>query len=125
MSTDRRLRVPDYLEHILEAIDRIERYIDGLDEAGFGANTLVQDASIRNLEIIGEACRRIQRDYPSFAERHPDLPLIPAYGMRNWLIHGYFNVRLKTVWETITDDLPEMRRQVEALRRGLKDEPGG
>src|SRR5690349_2337619 len=76
MSTDRRFRVPDYLEHILEAIDRIQRYTKGLDEVGFSTNTLVHDASMRNFEIIGEACRRIRRDHPSFAARHPDLPLV-------------------------------------------------
>src|SRR5688572_11029491 len=101
MSPERRFRVPDYLGHILQAIERIQRYTKGMDEAAFGANELVQDASIRNFEIIGEACRCTRRDHPSFAAQHPDLPLVSAYEMRNALAHGYFDVRLKTVWETI------------------------
>lgn len=61
------LRVPDYLGHILEAIERIERYVSGLDESAFLSSNLVQDAVIRNIEIIGEASNNIQRTDPSFA----------------------------------------------------------
>lgn len=57
-------RVPDYLEHVQQAIERIARYTAGMDEAAFRHDTLVQDAVIRNFEVIGEACRNILRDEP-------------------------------------------------------------
>lgn len=64
-------RLTDYLEHILEVIDRIGGYTAGLSEAGFLSGTLVQDAVIRNLEIIGEASRNIEKRFPEFAAAHP------------------------------------------------------
>lgn len=68
------LRVPDYLSHILCAIERIDRYTTGMDEAGFLNSELVQDAVIRNIEIIGEAANNIQQVAPAFAARHSDIP---------------------------------------------------
>ncbi len=64
------LRVPYYLEHILKAIERIERYTDDMDEVAFLGTELVQDAVIRNIEIIGEASNNIQRVDAEFAARH-------------------------------------------------------
>jgi len=69
------LRVPDYLEHIVEAIGRIHAYCENLDEHAFLSNSLVQDAVIRNFEIIGEASRNIERVAPEFVAAQPELPL--------------------------------------------------
>ena len=85
-------RVVDYLAHILEAIERIDRYTEDMDELAFLNNQLVQDAVIRNLEIIGEAGHNIETHYPVFAAAHPELPLAFAYQMRNAISHGYFKV---------------------------------
>ncbi len=74
-----------------------------------------QDAVLRNLEIVGEACRNIQRDCPEFAEAHPELPLSAAYQMRNAIAHGYFQVDISVVWATTQVDLPVLRSQVSAL----------
>ncbi len=104
------VRLPDYLGHILEAIARIERYTAGLDGAAFAQNSLVQDAVIRNFEIIGEASRNISKRYPDFAATHPSLPLGVAYEMRNAVAHGYFKVDLGIVWKTIQGDLPGLSR---------------
>lgn len=112
MSADAQ-RLADYLAHILEAIDRIERYTAGMDEASFLQDAMVQDAVIRNLEIIGEASRNIDKRHPPFVARHPELPLAFAYQMRNAIAHGYFKVDLEIVWRTIRRDLPPFRRQVE------------
>lgn len=78
-------RLPDYLGHILEAIQRIERYVGSIGEADFLASEIVQDAVIRNLEVIGEASRNIERAHPDFAATHPELPLTLASDMRNAL----------------------------------------
>ena len=75
-------RLPDYLGHILQAIQRIERYVAGIDEVVFLASEIVQDAVIRNLEVIGEASRNIEGARPDFAAAHPELPLTLASDMR-------------------------------------------
>ncbi|MDI3382119.1 DUF86 domain-containing protein [Xenophilus aerolatus] len=114
------LRVADYLGHLAEAIDRILGYVAATDESGFRQNPMLQDAVIRNLEVIGEASRNTLRADPTFAERHPQLPLALAYDMRNQLSHAYFRIDLSTVWRTVHNDLPALRRQVEAVLSGLR-----
>ena len=107
-------RLPDYLRHIVEAVDRIHRYTAPMNEAGFVGSELVQDAVTRNLEIIGEASRNIETRCPAFAAQHPDLPLSFAWQMRNVLAHGYFKVDLALVWQTVQRDLPALRQGVQA-----------
>ncbi len=68
------LRVPDYLEHIVEAMDRIQRYVDDMIETTFLQDEKTQDAVVRNFEIVGEASRNIERHHPEFAAKHPDVP---------------------------------------------------
>lgn len=109
------LQLRDYLGHIMQAIDRIQLYCKGLDEAAFHASTLVQDAVIRNFEIIGEASRNIERVAPGFAAAHPELPLTFAYDMRNVLAHGYHQVDLGIVWKTVVGELPGLRERVSAV----------
>jgi len=122
MSKDKQ-RLADYLGHILQAIERIERYTDELDEAGFQQNELVQDAVIRNLEIVGEASRNIERHFPEFAAAHPEIPFSFAYQMRNAISHGYFKVDLEIVWKTIQRNLPGFSEQVGNAMRLLPSEP--
>jgi uncharacterized protein with HEPN domain len=105
-------RLPDYLEHIIEAIDRIVRYTACIDENGFLHDEMIQDAVIRNLEIIGEASRNIQRYFPDFAQKHSELPLAFAYQMRNAVAHGYFQVDQSIVWRTIKNDLLPFKAKV-------------
>ena len=112
MTTDE-IRLDDYLGHILEAIERIEGYVSDIDELNFLTNQLVQDAVIRNFEIIGEASKNIQKRYPQFVKDHPELPLSAAYQMRNAVSHGYFKVDFEMVWRTICNDLPSLYRSVQ------------
>ena len=114
-------RLADYLGHIVQAIDRISRYVEDLTEPAFLTNELVQDAVIRNFEIIGEASRNIERRHPEFTAANPELPLVAAYEMRNALSHGYFKVDLEIVWKTIQNDLPKLRDHVESIVRCLSD----
>ena len=115
-------RVRDYSEHILTAIGRIEAYVHGLNLPAFEQNTLIQDAVIRNFEIIGEAANKIRLADPDLTQRSPHLKLDLAYRMRNALIHGYDSVNLGTIWNTIRGDLPIPKRQIDDLLRQL---PGG
>jgi len=109
------LRVQDYIQHIVAAIERIETYVEGFDLTAFNRSSLVQDAVIRNFEIIGEAASKIQAADSAFAQNNPQLRLDLAYRMRNALIHGYDSVNLVTVWNTIQNDLPILKHQMAAL----------
>ncbi|MDP1774022.1 MAG: DUF86 domain-containing protein [Methylobacter sp.] len=109
------LRLPEYLGHIVEAIERIHRYIEDLDEVAFLQDEKTQDAVIRNFEIIGEASNNIKCHHPEFAYQHPEVPLNFAYEMRNALAHGYFKIDMEVVWQTIHTDLPELHEQVRQL----------
>jgi len=118
VSRDRQ-RLADYLAHMLQAIVRIDRYTEHLDEAAFLQNELVQDAVIRNLEILGEASNNVLKHYPDFAAHHPELPLAFAYQMRNAVAHGYFKVDYEIVWKTIGAELPMLSLQVRNVLSSL------
>lgn len=109
------LRVPDYLGHILEAIERIEEYVSDMDETAFLTSKLVQDAVIRNIEIIGEASNNILRADPAFAARHDDIPWQVMYAMRNRVSHGYDEVDFEIIWKTIHRELPGLYAQIRKL----------
>jgi len=105
----------DFLNHILEAVSRIESYTFNLTRDEFVLSTRDQDAVIRNFEVIGEASRNIDRDFPEFVASHPELPIRSAYDMRNALSHGYFGVDIEVVWQTIQRDLPVLKRNILAI----------
>jgi uncharacterized protein with HEPN domain len=89
-------RVGDYLGHIAEAITRATSYLKPLqDIEAFEKNPQIQDAVVRNIEIIGEAVNHINRVAPDFIARHPQLPWAQMRDMRNVVIHAYFAVDLK------------------------------
>ncbi len=108
-------RAPFFLAHILEAIDRIQGYVAGMGEAEFLSNSLVQDAVVRNLEVIGEACNNVRKHDPDLIAAHPEIPWGNAIGNRNALSHGYFTIRFAAVWVTVQRDLPALRASVAQL----------
>lgn len=111
------LRVTEYLGHILQAIGRIKRYTAGMDETAFLGDELVQDAVIRNIEVLGEAAKNVERHHPEFAAEHTDVPWGDIYLMRNRVSHGYFSVDMEIVWKTIQRDIPELEQKIESLRK--------
>jgi uncharacterized protein with HEPN domain len=96
-----------YVSHIFDAIEKIEKYLDGADFKEFGENDMLFDAVIRELAVIGEATNRLSGD---FREKHPDVPFAKIVGMRNFLIHEYLGVEAKTVWDTCKEKLPELKQ---------------
>jgi uncharacterized protein with HEPN domain len=94
-----------YIEHIQASVDRILRYSEGLDFNSFLKNHLVQDAIVRQLEIIGETTKRISHD---FKDRNPQIPWKIMSGMRDKLIHDYIEVDFNMVWSTAIKDIPEL-----------------
>ena len=98
-------RTCDYLGHMLQAMERIDRYTAGMDEGTFLSSELVQDAVIRNIEVIGEASNNVLRADPAFAAQHEEIPWHLMYTMRNRVTHGYDTVDWEIVWKTIWLDL--------------------
>ena len=108
-------RLPDYLQHIALAIQRIQRYVGGLSDTAFAADDKTQDAVLRNIEVIGEAARNVQRHHADYAAAHAELPWALMVGMRNRVSHGYFAVDWDLIWATVQQDLPALLSQVNAL----------
>lgn len=94
--------------HIQDAIERIETYVVAGYEA-FSTNLMMQDAVIRNFEVIGEAVKGLSQD---LKDRHSGIPWKQIAGMRDFLIHVYFGVKLETIWQTIQRDLPPLKEGV-------------
>lgn len=108
MSKTDPLRIPNYLEHIVEAIERIDRYVSNMTEVAFLQDEKTRDAVVRNFEIIGEAAHNVAHYHAAFAEAHPEIPWELMYAMRNRVAHGYFQVDYEMVWKTIHTDLPKL-----------------
>ena len=119
------LRLVDYLHHIVQAAERIQKYIENLDEEAFKASDLVQDAVIRNFEVIGEASNNILKSNEGFIEQHPELPLRFAYDMRNQLSHGYFSTDLNIVWRTAKLSIPVLGNRIKVLLEGMPPDDFG
>ncbi len=105
----------DYLGHIQQAADNACAYVEGLCKKDFLADRRTQDAVVLSVFIIGEAAARIMDQHPAFVARHPDLPWRSMRGMRNRIAHGYFEINLDVVWETLCSDLPELRQRLPGL----------
>ncbi len=108
-----------YVRHILDAVDKIRMYVADYSQSTFLESTLIQDGVIRQMEIMGEASRRIS---PDTRMQHPDIPWREMAAMRNKLIHDYFGIDLQLVWTTVQEELPKVRA---SLVRVLKDEDDG
>jgi uncharacterized protein with HEPN domain len=109
-------RVEDYLEHIASAIERAIRYTESMESlAALEQDEQAQDAIVRTLTVIGEAAVRIQKAAPEFVAAHPELPWSPMRGIRNKVVHDYFDVAWDVVWDTVKQDLPPLLEQVKSL----------
>jgi uncharacterized protein with HEPN domain len=101
-----------YLNHILDSINSILSFTEDLDLEGFLNNKLVKDATIRNLEIIGEAAKNLTPDY---RKKHPDVDWKGMAGMRDKLIHHYMGVDIPSVWGVIVEVLPDLNQKISIL----------
>lgn len=100
-----------FLEHILESISKIEKYLEGVTEEQFANSDEKQDLVTRRIEIIGEATKNIPEDY---RQTHPEIPWKKMAGMRDVVIHQYYNVDYRAVWDTIKL-LPDLKANIEKL----------
>jgi len=101
-----------YLGHIIEAINRINKYTKGLSKDEFLKNNLVKDATVRNIEIIGEAVKNLPDD---FKKKHKEIPWKDIAGMRDRIAHFYFGIDYGLVWDTIEKDIPELKKKIQKL----------
>ncbi len=107
-----------YLQHVLDAISKIELYLQGVEESGFQQQSMVQDAVIRQLEIIGEAIKNLTSD---LRDQYPQVPWKGWVGMRDKLSHQYFGVDLQKVWDTATLDLANLKPEIRQIVQTLTD----
>lgn len=98
-----------YLTDILESMERIEKYIQGVDYETFQSNQMLTDAVIRNLEVIGEAARNVSDE---IRKKYTEIPWRNMIGLRNILIHHYFGIDESIVWEVIKTNLPEAKPHI-------------
>ena len=102
-----------YLDDMIEFAGKALTYTEGLDQTGFVTSGLIYDATLRNLELIGEAATHIPAD---IRESHPEIPWRMIIATRNRLIHGYLGIDDDTLWSIIRDDLPKLLPLLNALK---------
>lgn len=101
-----------YLERIIEAIDRAERFIANVTYDDFAKNNMMQDATSMQLINIGEMANRLSEE---FRDNHDHLPWHKAIGMRNQIAHGYFEIKPEEIWRTCVEDLPNLKVQLSGI----------
>lgn len=111
-----------YLRHIIDAFMQIEDYMDGVSHDEFFSDKLRQDGVIRQLEIMGEAARNVSED---LRNEYPQIPWRQMIGLRNRMIHAYFNVNLQIVWEIVQGDIPDLKRETNRILDNISKEGEG
>lgn len=102
----------NYLQHMLAAIDLVLKFTSDLSYEEFEKNDMALAAAVREIEVIGEASYKLS---DAFQEAHPDIPWHAMRGMRNHLIHGYFDIDIKLVWQTAKERLPELKEYIQKI----------
>lgn len=105
------------LLHIIDAINEIENYIQDVDLDHFVKNSMMFNASLRQLEIIGEASNRLSEN---ILNQNTDIPWARIIGLRNLVIHEYFGIDDLTIWNVIKIDLPDLKVKILVLLEGME-----
>ena len=113
-------RLPDYLDHMQQAATDACSFVEELGKADFLEDKRTQQAVIMSLVIIGEAATKVMDSYAEFTEEYAQVPWRSMRGMRNRIAHGYFDINLDVVWETVQTALPDLLKQLPAVRRAAE-----
>lgn len=116
MSVPSESRVSDYLDHMLEAVGLAMSFTEGMSKEDFLADKRTQQAVILNLIVVGESASKLVAEFPEFAAAHPATPWQQMRGMRNRMAHGYFDINLDVVWETVQKSLPALQQQIVVMK---------
>ena len=106
-----------YVDDMIGFAGRVLAYTEGLDQAGFVASGLTYDATLRNLELIGEAATHVPQDVRA---AHGAIPWRMIVALRNRLVHGYLGIDDDTLWSIIRDDVPDLLRQLRAMKQAAQ-----
>jgi len=108
-------RLPDYLEHMRQAIADAQSFTKDMVQADFIQDKRTQQAVVMSLIVLGEAATKVMDQHMAFAEQHKQIPWRSMRGMRNRIAHGYFDINLEVVWDTVQTALPALKNQLDAL----------
>lgn len=114
-------RLSDYLDHMQQAATDACDFADGIAKEDFLKDKRTQQAVIMSLIIIGEAVTKVMDGYAEFTQAHAQIPWRNMRGMRNRIAHGYFDINLDVVWNTVQAALPELLKQLPAVRQAAAD----
>lgn len=112
----RHLALNDYLRHIEDAATLSSGYVRDMNKESFLSDTKTQQAVIYNILIIGEAATQLINEYSEFVAAHPDIPWREMRGIRNRMAHGYFELNLDIIWETVTTYLGKLSHQIAEIK---------
>lgn len=102
-----------YLDDIRDSIKKIDDFTSGLSFEKFRKADLIIDAVVRNMEIIGEAAKNIP---DSVKSKNKSIPWNEISGMRNRIVHEYFNVDVEILWKAVQEDIPELKKQIHKIK---------
>jgi len=114
-------RLTLWVEQMSEAAGNACSYVDGLDFIAFEGDKRTQQAVVLNLLLIGEVASRINEMAPTFVAAHPEVPWAAMRGMRNRIAHGYFELDIQVVWDTVCSAVPELAKQLPGLLASARE----
>ena len=108
-------RLPDYVAHMRQAIADAQSFTEGMAQPDFEQDKRTQQAVVMSLIVLGEVATKVMDKHPEFAAQHAEIPWHNMRGMRNRIAHGYFDIDLRVVWDTLQTALPTLQVQLGAI----------
>ena len=108
-------RLADYLDPMRQAIADAQSFTEDMAQADFEQDRRTQQAVVMSLIVLGEAATKVMDQHSAFAAEHSSIPWRSMRGMRNRIAHGYFEINLEVVWDTVQTALPVLKTQLDAL----------